>query len=64
MKDSPQSPPTPEPHDRRETLMLMVRPELYRAVQRCIWMIIHETGRTQIDIMEEMVRDFLAKHDG
>ena len=45
-----------------ETLMLKIRPDLYRAYQRCSWIIIHETGREQLDIMQEMVEDFLVKH--
>jgi hypothetical protein len=44
------------------TLQLRVRPDLYRAYQRCSWIIIHETGRGQLDIMQEMVEDFLVKH--
>ena len=45
-----------------ETIMLKVKPDLYRAYQRCSWIIIHETGREQLDIMQEMVEDFLIKH--
>ncbi|MCK5403933.1 MAG: hypothetical protein KAI75_01850 [Desulfobulbaceae bacterium] len=44
------------------TLQLQVREDVYRAFQRCTWIIIHETGRNQLDIMNEMVRDFLVKH--
>ncbi|MGI6656392.1 MAG: hypothetical protein ACOX5Z_06145 [Desulfobulbus sp.] len=43
-------------------LKLLVPPDLYRAFQRCVWIQIHETDRTQLDLMEEMVRDFLVKH--
>lgn len=43
-------------------LNLQVSPELFRAYQRCTWIIINETGRNQHSIMEEMVRDFLLKH--
>lgn len=46
-----------------ELLQLRVDPDLYRAFRRCVWIIIHETGRSQIDIMNEMVRDFLVKHE-
>ncbi|MDF1577494.1 MAG: hypothetical protein RQ753_01925 [Desulfurivibrionaceae bacterium] len=41
---------------------VMVPEDLYRAYQRCTWIIINETGGTQLEIMEEMVRDFLGKH--
>ena len=43
-------------------LRLQVPDDLYRAYQRCSWIIIHETGRSQLEIMEEMVHDFLVKH--
>ncbi len=44
-------------------LKLKIPADLYRAYQRCSWIIIHETGRKQLDIMEEMVHDFLVKHE-
>ncbi|MFZ5759130.1 MAG: hypothetical protein ACOY32_05800 [Thermodesulfobacteriota bacterium] len=43
-------------------LIIKVRPDLYRAFHRCTWILIHESGRTQLDVMEEMVEDFLVKH--
>ncbi len=43
-------------------LNLQVSPALFRAYQRCTWIIVNETGRNQHSIMEEMVRDFLVKH--
>jgi hypothetical protein len=39
-----------------------VTDDLYRAYQRCTWILINETGKTQLEIMDEMVRDFLIKH--
>lgn len=36
--------------------------DLYRAYQRCTWLMINETGQSQLEIMEEMIRDFLTKH--
>ena len=45
-----------------DLLKLRVDKDLCRAFQRSVWVIINETGRTQIDIMNEMVRDFLIKH--
>lgn len=42
-------------------LKLKIPGDLYRAYQRCSWIITHETGRGQLDIMEEMVNDFLVK---
>jgi hypothetical protein len=43
-------------------LKLKIPEDLYRAYQRCSWIITHETGRDQLAIMEEMVHDFLVKH--
>lgn len=43
-------------------LRLKIDADLYRAFQRCSWIIIHETGRNQLDVMREMVEDFLRKH--
>lgn len=43
-------------------LKIQLPQDLYVAYQRCSWAIIHEDGRTPIEVMEEMVRDFLIKH--
>ena len=43
-------------------LKLKIPEDLYRAYQRCSWIITHETGRDQLAIMEEMVHDFLVKN--
>lgn len=43
-------------------LKLFVPDDLYRAFQRCVWVLINETGRDQKDIMREVVHDFLVKH--
>lgn len=43
-------------------LKIQIPPDLYVAYQRCSWMIIHETGRKPLDVMQEMVSDFLIKH--
>ena len=43
-------------------LKLKISPDLFRAFQRCSWIIIHETGRTQLEVMHELVEDFLVKH--
>lgn len=48
--------------DELQALQLQVPADLYRAYQRCTWMIINETERDQLSIMAEMVRDFLVKH--
>ena len=43
-------------------LKLKIPEDLHRAYQRCSWIITHETGRDQLQIMEEMVHDFLVKN--
>lgn len=43
-------------------LKIQIPQELYFAYQRCSWMIVHETGRKTLDVMQEMVCDFLMKH--
>jgi len=45
-----------------EILKLHVRADLYRAFHRCSWILVNETGKNQVEIMNEMVRDFLIKH--
>lgn len=49
-------------HPDLKEVKLFVKDDLYRAFQRCVWVLINETGRDQRDIMEEAVRDFLVKH--
>ena len=43
-------------------IKLFVPDDLYRAFQRCVWVLINETGRDQKEIMREVVHDFLVKH--
>jgi len=43
-------------------LKLLIPDDLYRAFQRCLWIRIHETGQSQLELMEEVVKDFLIKH--
>ena len=53
---------TPSENNGLEELTIKVPADLYRAFQRCTWILINETGRDQLEIMDEMVRDFLVKH--
>ena len=46
-----------------EEIKLVVPADQYRAFQRCVWILVHETGRTQLDVMQEVVEDFLIKHE-
>lgn len=43
-------------------LKLLIPEDLYRAFQRCLWMRINETGQGQLELMEEVIRNFLIKH--
>ncbi|MEE4313618.1 MAG: hypothetical protein V2J11_03935 [Desulfofustis sp.] len=43
-------------------LRIMVPDDLFRAWQRCSWLLLAETGRSRTESMTEMVRDFLVKH--
>jgi len=44
-------------------IRIKIPPDLYRAFQRCVWIQVHETGRTQLEVMREMIDDFLRKHE-
>lgn len=44
-------------------IKLFVRQDLYRAFQRCVWIQMHESDRDRLEIMEEVVLDFLIKHN-
>ena len=58
-----QSKKTPEAGEAQLAHITVTVPDhLYRAYHRCTWVLINETGKSQLQIMEEMVRDFLAKH--
>ncbi|WP_310600653.1 hypothetical protein [Desulfobulbus sp.] len=59
----PDSPPPPEtgPPELAE-LKLLVAADLYRAFQRCLWTRVHEAGQTPLQVMDEVIRDFLKKH--
>lgn len=48
--------------DELAELKLFVDPNMFKAFQRCVWVLVNETGRGKVDIMEEAVRDFLVKH--
>lgn len=52
----------PRPAQPLVPLQLMVREDLHRAFQRCLWIRINETGADQLELMEEVICDFLKKH--
>ncbi len=45
-----------------ERIELLVPADLSRAFRRCTWLLINETGKSPLEIMQDMVRDFLVKH--
>lgn len=53
--------PSPEESE-FETITLKVPCDLSRAFHRCTWILVNESNRSQLDIMKEVVEDFLVKH--
>jgi hypothetical protein len=51
------------PSSELSEIKLFVPDDLYRAFQRCVWVLVNETGRDQLDVMREVVQDFLVKHE-
>ncbi|OQX20707.1 MAG: hypothetical protein BWK76_00590 [Desulfobulbaceae bacterium A2] len=43
-------------------IKLLVPSDLQRAFQRCLLLLAHESGRDRLDLMREMVEDFLRRH--
>lgn len=43
-------------------LKLLVPDDLFRAWQRCSWLIAQEKKKDRLDVMKDMVREFLSKH--
>jgi len=43
-------------------IKLFVPPDLQRAFQRSLLLLAHEEGRDRLDLMREMVEDFLRRH--
>ncbi len=42
-------------------LKIQVRDDLYRAFRRCVWMIIHETGLTQVEVHNMLIEELLRQ---
>jgi hypothetical protein len=57
--EQPADQPVPRP---LVELRLQIPEDLYRAFQRCLWIRINETGQTQLQLMEEVISNFLKKH--
>ncbi|MFP7753996.1 hypothetical protein ACLG6S_04940 [Thermodesulfobacteriota bacterium B35] len=52
----------PGPDTGLAEVKLFLPEDLSRAFQRCVWILVNETGRDRLDIMHEVVHDFLVKH--
>ena len=48
--------------DEAVPMMVHVRPDLYRAFMRCVWMLIHEEGMSPLDAQNTLIEDFLRHH--
>jgi len=42
-----------------EELVIQVRPDLYRAFRRCVWMTIHETGMSPVEVHNMLIQELL-----
>ncbi len=43
-------------------LKLYIPDDLYRAFHRCLWILVNENNGDRLNIMEEVIHDFLVKH--
>jgi len=46
-----------------ELLCVRLRADLYRAFRRCVWIMINETGKNQIEIHNEMFEELLKLYE-
>ncbi len=46
-----------------EILQIQVRPDLYRAFRRCVWMTVHETGMPIVEIHNRMIEELLRQKE-
>ena len=50
-------------HEEYEILQIQVRPDLYRAFRRCVWMAVHETGMPIVEIHNRMIEELLRQKE-
>ncbi len=43
-------------------MIVHVRPDLYRAFMRCVWMLIYEEGMSPLEAQNRLVEEFLRHH--
>ena len=44
-----------------ELLQIHVRPDLYRAFRRCVWMTVFETGMSIVEVHNMLIEDLLKQ---
>ncbi len=44
------------------SMMVHVRPDLYRAFMRCVWMLVHEEGLSPLEAQNILIEDFLRQN--
>lgn len=49
------------PQEEYEVLKIQVRPDLYRAFRRCVWMAVHENGMSIVDVHNKMIEELLKQ---
>ncbi len=42
-----------------EEMVLILRPDLVRAFRRCVWMEVHETGRSPFEVQNRLIEELL-----
>lgn len=43
-------------------MVVHVRPDLYRAFMRCVWMLVHEEGMSPLQAQNCLIEEFLSHH--
>ncbi len=46
-------------NEKIEVLKIHVRADLYRAFRRCVWMTVYETGKSIVEIHNQMIEELL-----
>ncbi len=44
-------------------MVVHLRPDLYRAFMRCVWMLVHEEGLSPLEAQNTLIEDFLRHHE-
>ncbi len=49
-------------HNDSVPMIVHVRPDLYRAFMRCVWMLVYEEGMSPLEAQNRLVEEFLRHH--